>query len=119
MNPSDRDSLCDMVLAAEAAMRFLGSQSLDEFMGDDKTQSAVLHQLLVLGEACKRLSPSLCQAHPQVPWGEIARTRDKLIHHYEEVDPRRLWQIVAHDLPLMLPVLQRLMPPDEQGIAHP
>jgi uncharacterized protein with HEPN domain len=45
----------------------------------------VLHQLLVIGEAVKRLSPELRSAHPKVPWKLIAGTRDKLIHFYEGV----------------------------------
>jgi uncharacterized protein with HEPN domain len=47
-----------------------------------KTQSAVLHQFLIIGEAVKRLSFELRAARPEVPWKLTAGTRDKLIHFY-------------------------------------
>jgi uncharacterized protein with HEPN domain len=57
--------------------------------------SAVLHQLLIIGEAVKRISPEFRVAHPEVPWKLIAGTRDKLIHFYEGVDLEEVWEMVA------------------------
>jgi uncharacterized protein with HEPN domain len=51
-----------------------------------KTQSAVLHQLLVIGEAVKRLSQDFRRDHPEIPFALIAGMRDKLIHEYDDVD---------------------------------
>jgi uncharacterized protein with HEPN domain len=49
---------------------------------EPKTQSAVLLQLLLVGEAVKRLSEGFRAAHPEVPWRLIAGARDKMIHDY-------------------------------------
>lgn len=37
--------------------------------------------------------------YDQVPWSDIARTRDKLIHHYFGVNLDILWGIITNDLP--------------------
>ena len=50
------------------------------FIGDRKTQSAVIRQLEIIGEAVKNLSLALTQSEPAVPWRQIAGTRDRFIH---------------------------------------
>jgi uncharacterized protein with HEPN domain len=61
------------------------------FLSDDKTQSAIVHQLLVLGEAAKRLSEAFRVQHARVPWRMIAGVRDKLMHEYDDVDLEEVW----------------------------
>ncbi len=57
---------------------FKGDLDKSAFLDDLKTQSAILHQLLVLGEAVKRLSEGFRMSHSEVPWRMIAGMRDKL-----------------------------------------
>ena len=76
--PRDEAHLLDILKAARLTVEFKGTADKDAFLVDAKTQSAVLHQLLVIGEAVKRLSPEFRAAHPEVPWKLIAGTRDKL-----------------------------------------
>ena len=54
MNP-DEATLLDIARSARLVLEF--NEGLDKaaFLRDAKTQSAVLHQLLVMGEAVKRL----------------------------------------------------------------
>lgn len=44
------------------------------------TQSAVIHQLLIIGDGVKKFSPESRAAYPQVSWNLIAGTLDKLMH---------------------------------------
>lgn len=73
----------------------------DEFFRDRKTQSAVIRQIEIIGEAVKQLSATMTQAEPQVPWRQIAGTRDRLIHGYFSVDLDAVWAMVEHDLPTL------------------
>lgn len=72
------------------------------FLEDYKTQSAVLHQLMVIGEAVKRLSVEFRDDHPVVPWSLIAGMRDKLIHGYDIVDLDEVWRTAEVDVPELL-----------------
>ena len=66
--PRDDATLLDIARAARLVIEFATGMDRAKFVRDAKTQSAVLHQLLVMGEAVKRLSPEFRAAHPAVPW---------------------------------------------------
>ena len=87
------------------------------FLNDPKTQSAIPHQLLIMGEASKRLSESLRASHPEVPWKMIAGMRDKLIHEYDEADMDEVWNTVTVDVPRLLSSLESLVPKKERPQA--
>jgi len=106
----DDAHLLDILRAARLAIDFKGTAAKSEFLEDIKTQSAVLHQLLIIGEAVKRMSPEIRAAHPEVPWKLIAGTRDKLIHFYEGVDLEEVWTMVTSDLPELIRLIEPLVP---------
>ena len=108
--PRDDAHVLDILKAARLAIEFKGSADKAAFLADAKTQSAVLHQLLVVGEAVKRLSPEFRAAHLEVPWRLIAGTRDKLIHFYEGVDLEEVWKMVTSDLPGLIRLIEPLAP---------
>jgi uncharacterized protein with HEPN domain len=111
----DEAHLLDILKAARLAIEFKGEARKTEFMVDAKTQSAVLHQLMVIGEAVKRLSPDFRSAHPEVPWRLIAGTRDKLIHFYEGVDIDAVWSMIESDLPQLIRWVEPLAPPSRES----
>lgn len=107
----DDAHILDILKAARLTIEFKGTADKAGFLADAKTQSAVLHQLMVIGEAVKRLSPDFRAAHPEVPWKLIAGTRDKLIHFYEGVDLEQVWGMVHSDLPELIRSIEPLAPP--------
>ena len=109
--PRDEAYVLDILKAARLAIEFKGTADRAAFLADAKTQSAVLHQLLVIGEAVKRLSPEFRAAHPEAPWKLIAGTRDTLIHFYEGVDLEQVWGMVTSDLPELIGWIKPLAPP--------
>ncbi len=107
----DDATLLDIARAARLAVQFGRRVESAEALEDDAlVQSAVLHQLMVLGEAVKRLSPAFREAHPEVAWNASARMRDRLIHGYDDVSLDIVWDTVASDLPTMLAQIEPLLP---------
>jgi len=47
---------------------------------------AVLKLVKIAGEAATRVSETMQNAHPEVPWRQIIGTRHRLIHGYDAVD---------------------------------
>ena len=112
--PRDDATLLDILRAARLAVAFTGDLDKPAFFNDLKTQSAVLHQLLVLREAVKRLSEEFRTSHPAIPWRMIAGMRDKLIHAYDAVDLDEIWRTVSVDIPHLITLLEPLEPQQEE-----
>lgn len=99
---TDRDVLyLGHILSAITDIEDFASDGREAFMADRKTQSAVIRQLEIVGEAVKQLSETLRSEHPEIPWRLIAGARDRLIHAYFQVDLDSVWAMVAGDLPTL------------------
>lgn len=109
----DETTLADIARAAQLIVLFAKGMTADDFLADLKTQSAVLHQLMVLGEAVRRLSPEFRSSHTAIPWSLIAGMRDRLIHGYDVVDLDQVWQTVTRDIPELLIQIQALRSDDQ------
>jgi uncharacterized protein with HEPN domain len=79
---------------------FTVDMSQDEFLRDEKTQSAVMLQLMLLGEMAKKVSDDTKVAIA-LPWKEIAGFRDRAIHDYYDMDLDIVWDTVVQDIPTL------------------
>ncbi|MBI1861664.1 MAG: DUF86 domain-containing protein [Deltaproteobacteria bacterium] len=67
--------LKDIHRSAALIDSFVNGLDFSGFTKDSKTQSAVLYQLAVIGEATKKISNVLRAAHPETPWKKMAGMR--------------------------------------------
>ncbi|MHB8799510.1 MAG: HepT-like ribonuclease domain-containing protein [Thermoanaerobaculia bacterium] len=114
MRPEDRDAayLWDMRDAARMARDLIAGMSLEAFLEDRRTQLAVERVLELVGEAARRVSIGLRDAHPELPWRSIVGLRNILVHDYGEIDAARLFAVAVRDIPVLLAVLEPLLPPE-------
>ena len=111
---ADEATLLDLAQACRRVAVFLGDCAEARFLTDEKTQSAVVHQILVIGEAVKRLSAGFRESHPEIAWASIAGMRDTLIHEYDVVDLEEVWRTATGDLPALLRWLEPRLPSQEE-----
>lgn len=83
---SDSVVLQDIGEAARRISVYTAEMNWADFRNDVKTQDAVIRNLEIIGEAAKNLSSTLRSLYPDVPWSQMARLRDRLIHHYSGVN---------------------------------
>src|SRR3989338_2038597 len=84
----------DIINAAKLAKSFIGNLTKEKFYEDLKTQSAVIRQLEIIGEATKKVSEEFRNKHNGIEWKKMAGMRDILIHDYHDVDLDEVWNAI-------------------------
>lgn len=71
---------------------------------------AICMNLIALGEAVKGLDKitkgELLPSYPEIYWSGVMKMRDKIAHHYFEMDAEVVFKTLKEDIPMMLPVVQ-------------
>lgn len=102
-------ALADMFRAAGLILSFVRGRDLDALGDDLLLQSAVLHQLLVIGEAAKHVPMTFRHEHDNIPWSEITGMRDRLIHGYRDVDMDIVRETVGTFVPQLAEELENII----------
>ena len=86
---------------ARKVQRFVGGTSEDAFLVDERTQSAVIHGLIVIGEIASRVDDETRARFPDVPWYEMRGMRNRLAHDYLGIDIDEVWRTATGDVPAL------------------
>lgn len=89
-------------------------RTLEKLLTDWQATAALERFLEILGEAVKRLPMALRDRYPDVPWKEIAGTRDRLSHGYDDVNYQVLWDAAREDVPVLLATVEQMLKDLEQ-----
>lgn len=94
--------------AIEHALGFVAGMTFEDFSADERTSYATVRALEIAGEATKRLPLEVRSLDREIPWSDMARIRDRIIHGYDQVNLAVIWDTVHKDLPPLQPRLESL-----------
>jgi uncharacterized protein with HEPN domain len=109
MNREFLDYVEDILDAMEKAELMVEGVAYQEFEAEFRINFAVVRALEIVGEAAKRLPVEVRVRYPDVPWREMAGMRDKIIHGYDNVDLRLVWETVQERIPQVKPLIRQIL----------
>lgn len=99
----------DILKAVNEIEEFIAGVDLEKFSKDEKTKSAVVWQIHIIGEATKNIPNAIRDNYREVPWKYMARMRDKIAHFYFGIDYEIVWDVVKNRLPEIKPLVKKIL----------
>ncbi|MBP7906262.1 MAG: DUF86 domain-containing protein [Alphaproteobacteria bacterium] len=95
----DRSVLLDMLEQCRGISVSVEGRSFSAYCADENLRYALERRIEILGEAAKRLSDSIRNKHPEIPWQKIVAMRNILAHEYGEVEDEIVWRVTQTHIP--------------------
>jgi len=82
-------------------MDFTNDVEFENFVSDEKTNYACVFALLQIGEIANKLSDDL-KENSTVPWHAIVAVRNRIVHGYDGVNMKVIWDAIEKEIPLLI-----------------
>ncbi|MEO8210105.1 MAG: DUF86 domain-containing protein [bacterium] len=99
----------DILESIDSISDFIRDMDYKNFADDDKTSSAVIRKIEIIGEATKNIPTSITEKYANIPWSEMAKIRDKIIHSYFGIDYMTIWNVAKIRFPEMKPEIEKIL----------
>ena len=94
----------------EEIEKYVEKVSFSDFERNGMLQDAVIRKIELIGEAARKLSPLFWEKYRKVlPLAEAVSTRNRLIHEYDDIDLKIIWDTVKEDLPELKEKIEELI----------
>lgn len=107
-------------MTAEFVVDKTRDRSLEDYLADDLLRAAIERQFEIIGEALvrlRRVDPSTLDLIPE--HAQIIAFRNVLVHGYDAIDHRRVWDAIQNSLPqlhaIVVSLLSQVPPPTANG----
>lgn len=90
--------LNDIINSINKIQIYTTNLTYDSLCEDNKTLDAVVHNLLIIGEATKQIPNSIRLKYPQIEWKQIAGLRDIIAHTYFSINSKIVWDVIQTEL---------------------
>lgn len=109
MNRNYKIFLKDILKSMKLIQEYVEGMDFETFQNDQRTVDAVIRNIEIIGEATKHIPQNVKNEYSKVPWKEMARMRDKMIHGYFTIMHEILWQTANHDIPETKPLIEKMV----------
>ncbi len=106
----DNAYLLDILESAKIALSHIKGKAFDDFEKDILCQDGVIRRLEMIGEASSRVSGETQKTYNDLPWEKMKGMRNFLIHEYDDVDLKIVWDTVVNNLPPLIIELEKILP---------
>ena len=99
-------SLRHMLDHAREAVEMIASKTPEDLRKERMLELALVRLVEIIGEAAGRVSRTGQAKYPEIPWREVIGMRNRLIHGYDSIDLKVLWDTIELDFPPLIVQLE-------------
>jgi len=99
----------DILKSCNQITSYINNVTYEQLVENQMMVDAVIRNIEVIGEAASKLDENFRALHPDFPFRSAATMRNKLIHNYNEIDFKVVWDTVKLDIPELREKCQKLL----------
>ena len=99
------DKMIEIIEKIQGYMADYDEQSFEE---NDMLVDACVFNLGQLGVTANKIDDDFEEKHAEIPWRQIYGLRNRIVHDYEGVNLKLIWEIISEDLPDLLEKLKKM-----------
>jgi uncharacterized protein with HEPN domain len=65
---------------------------------NDMLTEVCIFNISQLGELTRKIDEEYEEAHPHIPWRQLYGLRNRIVHDYEGVNLKLVWEIIESDI---------------------
>ncbi len=92
----------------EKILGYCSGLNYEQFCADTKLVEACVFNLSQMGELSNRVDEEFAKEHSDIPWRYLYGLRNRIVHDYEGVNLKLIWQIIEEDLPQLKESLKKI-----------
>ena len=87
-----------MIQLIEKLEKYCENVTYEEFVKNEMLTEACIFNISQLGELTRKIDEEYEEAHPQIPWRQLYGLRNRIVHDYEGVNLKLVWEIIESDI---------------------
>ena len=111
MDNKDKQVLTKIHKHITAIISYCGCcTDFEDFQKDDMRVEACVFNLMQIGELAKTsLSDDIKKQLPSIPWKQIYGMRNRIVHGYDGIKLKIVWDTITDDLPKLQKELENIL----------
>ncbi len=94
-----------MLRYIEKILRYTQDMDYDTFIKQEILMEACVFNLSQMGELVNKIDYEYQRQYGEIPWRQIYGLRNRIVHDYEGVNFKLVWEIIRNDLPKLQEML--------------
>ncbi|MDO5299733.1 MAG: DUF86 domain-containing protein [Clostridia bacterium] len=109
-NKRTKQVLSKIITHIEHTLEYVQGHNFDSFMKDRMLQEACVFNVLQVGELSKvGLDDAFTTQHPEIAWHQMYGMRNRIVHDYDGLRMKIIWQTISGDFPVLKEQLQNIL----------
>jgi uncharacterized protein with HEPN domain len=108
MTGKDKIIIKSMIKYCENSIKYIGGLDFESFCSNELVLTFSIFSLSQLGELVAKLDEDIKSSHNEIPWNALKSIRNRIIHDYEGVQYRIIWDTLVNDIPPLIEKLRNI-----------